>query len=140
MKKSSVVKSLLASVAVLGFVGLSNEVKADEIIIQSGDTLSKLAESHNTTVNDLVQINQISNPDLIYAGEHLFTSWNDVNHTPVQTEQVVEQPVQTEVPVVQETAPQETTQVVEQPVQESPATYSAPATTSSAKEWIAMKE
>ena len=37
--------------------------------IQSGDTLSEIAESFNTTVDILCTINGISNPDLIYAGD-----------------------------------------------------------------------
>lgn len=41
------------------------------IIIQYGDTLSELAIKYNTTVAKLVELNNISNPDLIYAGETL---------------------------------------------------------------------
>ncbi len=42
-----------------------------EIIIQRGDTLSQLAVEYNTTVARLVQINNIANPNLIYAGSKL---------------------------------------------------------------------
>ena len=37
--------------------------------IQSGDTLSEIAERFNTTVDELVRLNNIENPDLIYAGD-----------------------------------------------------------------------
>lgn len=42
-----------------------------QITIQSGDTLSALALKYHTTVANLAQINNIANPDLIYAGNHL---------------------------------------------------------------------
>jgi LysM repeat protein len=41
--------------------------------IQPGDTLSKLASRFNTTVEDLARINNIQNPNLIYAGDTLVT-------------------------------------------------------------------
>jgi LysM repeat protein len=40
--------------------------------IQKGDTLSQLAQTHNTTVDDLMEKNpNITDPDKIYAGEDL---------------------------------------------------------------------
>lgn len=41
------------------------------ITIQRGDTLSMLALEYNTTVARLVELNNIANPNLIYAGETL---------------------------------------------------------------------
>ena len=41
------------------------------IIIKWGDTLSQLAIEYNTTVAELVNLNNIKNPNLIYAGETL---------------------------------------------------------------------
>lgn len=40
-------------------------------IVKSGDTLSVIARKLNTTVNELVQLNDLSNPNLIYPGEIL---------------------------------------------------------------------
>lgn len=42
-----------------------------EITIQWGDTLSDLAIQYHTTVAELVRLNDIQNPNLIYAGETL---------------------------------------------------------------------
>ena len=42
-----------------------------EIIIQYGDTLTYLAMEYNTTVQRLVELNNIQNPNLIYAGASL---------------------------------------------------------------------
>lgn len=39
--------------------------------IQRGDNLTKIAKMYETTVNELVELNGIKNPDLIYAGEDL---------------------------------------------------------------------
>jgi|14BtaG_2_1085337.scaffolds.fasta_scaffold24496_2 LysM repeat protein len=40
-------------------------------IIQKGDTLSEIAQRNNTTVAELVDKNNITNPDMIYAGDTL---------------------------------------------------------------------
>lgn len=40
-------------------------------IVQSGDTLSGIASKYDTTVSVLVQLNGISNPNLIYPGEKI---------------------------------------------------------------------
>ena len=46
------------------------------IIIQWGDTLSQLALEYNTTVEELVRLNNIANPNLIYAGAPLVVPSN----------------------------------------------------------------
>lgn len=40
-------------------------------VVQHGDTLSEIAETHSTTVNQLVKLNGIHDPDLIYPGQIL---------------------------------------------------------------------
>ena len=49
----------------------SKEMESDDHVVQSGETLSKLAESHDTTVSELAAKNDISNPDHIEAGQKL---------------------------------------------------------------------
>ena len=39
--------------------------------MKRGDTLTKIAREYNTSVEELVEINKIRNPDLIYVGEKL---------------------------------------------------------------------
>lgn len=51
--------------------GSSDGLNYITITIQYGDTLSGLAIKYNTTVSELVKLNNISNPDLIYAGHSL---------------------------------------------------------------------
>ena len=48
--------------------------------VQSGDTLSKIANKYGTTVQELVNINNLANPNLIYPGEVLRISTNSTVH------------------------------------------------------------
>ncbi len=47
------------------------EIKSVYYKVKAGDTLSKIAKDHNTTVAKLVMLNNIDNPHLIYAGDLL---------------------------------------------------------------------
>lgn len=49
----------------------------EEIIIERGDTLSDLAIKYGTTVDRLVELNNIANPNLIFAGNTLLVPIND---------------------------------------------------------------
>ena len=40
-------------------------------MVQPGDTLWKIAKRYRTTVEDILAINEIENPDLIYPGQKL---------------------------------------------------------------------
>jgi len=60
--------------------GAAAGAEAAEVIrheIQPGDTLSKLAERFNTTVERLAELNNIENVDLIYAGAALIVPTAD---------------------------------------------------------------
>lgn len=48
--------------------------------VQSGDTLSSIASRYGTTVQELVDINNLSNPNLIYPGEVLRIATNSTVH------------------------------------------------------------
>lgn len=68
-------KTLLATVAgVATLVGGHAAVSADTVEVESGDTLSGIAHENNTTTENLVKANNISNQDLIIAGQKLTVS------------------------------------------------------------------
>ena len=50
-----------------------NEVKDSFIVytVKKGDTLGKIAKNHNTTVAELVEYNNIANPNLIRVGQEI---------------------------------------------------------------------
>lgn len=53
-------------------VTTSNKTKPTalkEYVVKSGDTLSKIAKQYGTTVEELVKLNNISNPNLIIVGQ-----------------------------------------------------------------------
>lgn len=58
-------------------INSDNINKTQSIIIKKGDTLSRLAVEYGTTVERLVEINNIKNPNLIYAGNTLLVPIND---------------------------------------------------------------
>ena len=40
-------------------------------VVKPGDTLSKIADEHATTIDEIMAANNLSDPDLIAAGQHL---------------------------------------------------------------------
>ena len=55
-------------------IRIRGNVASYEVIdytVERGDTLSRIATRYNTTVSELVRLNDITNPDLIYVGEVL---------------------------------------------------------------------
>lgn len=49
----------------------STKIDNNHVQVVSGDTLSKIAEENNTTVDQLVKDNHIANKDLIHVGDKL---------------------------------------------------------------------
>lgn len=58
-----------------------SNIDMQTIVIQYGDTLSQLAVKYNTTVAELVLLNNIANPNLIYAGDTLLVPVSNINES-----------------------------------------------------------
>ena len=139
------IKTTLAGVAALFAVFAPSFVSAQEsstYTVKEGDTLSEIAETHNTTVEKLAENNHIDNIHMIYVGQEL------VIDGPVASA-VTPAPTTYAAPAAQDetvSAPvAETTEVAEEaPVASAPAAEETVATTEAsapeAKEWIAQKE
>ncbi|WP_394405279.1 LysM peptidoglycan-binding domain-containing protein [Streptococcus sp. 20-1249] len=69
--KINYLKTTFAGFIAAASLFIAGAVSADSYTVQSGDTLSELAEKHSTTVDSIVSLNKIVSPDLIYVGQIL---------------------------------------------------------------------
>ena len=149
---SKKIKTTLAGVAALFAVFAPSFVSAQEsstYTVKEGDTLSEIAETHNTTVEKLAENNHIDNIHLIYVGQELVidgpvapvaTPAPTTYAAPAAQDETVSAPA---AETTEEAAPVASAPVAEETVATTEA--SAPAATVSgseaeAKEWIAQKE
>ena len=144
------IKSKFAGLAVvLAFLApsLTFAQESKTYTVKAGDTLSEIAETHNTTVEKLAKLNNIKNIHLIYVDQVLVID-GEAPTASTTTEAPVAEVEET--PAVTEAAVEETTYEATYEPAASTATvveesYSAPASSVSgseaeAKEWIAQKE
>ena len=149
------IKTTLAGVAALFAVFAPSFVSAQEsstYTVKEGDTLSEIAETHNTTVEKLAENNHIDNIHLIYVGQELVidgpvapaaTPAPTTYAAPAAQDETVSAPAAEITEVAEEAAPVASAPAAEETVASTEA--SAPAATVSgseaeAKEWIAQKE
>lgn len=69
----SLKKIIVTSSALMGTIltGVTLASANTTYTVQSGDTLSKIAENYDTTVNSIANLNNIKNVNLIYVGDQL---------------------------------------------------------------------
>ena len=144
--KSNIKTKFAGLAVVLAFLApsLTFAQESKTYTVKAGDTLSEIAETHNTTVEKLAKLNNIKNIHLIYVDQVLVIDGeapaaSTTTEAPVA--EVKETPAVSET-VVEETTYEPTYKPAAPVVEES---YSAPASTVSgseaeAKEWIAQKE
>ena len=144
----STIKTKFAGLAVvLAFLApsLTFAQETTTYTVKAGDTLSEIAETHNTTVEKLAELNNIENTDLIFVDQVLIID-GPAAAVAATTSTTYEAPATTEATteaVTYEAEANETT--YEAPAAVVEESYTAPAATVSgseaeAKEWIAQKE
>ena len=140
------IKTTLAGVAALFAVFAPSFVSAQEsstYTVKEGDTLSEIAETHNTTVEKLAENNHIDNIHMIYVGQELVIDGPVAPATtPAQTTYAAPA-AQDEVvsaTVTETTEVEEETPVVSETVAEETVAATVSGSEAEAKEWIAQKE
>lgn len=139
------IKTTLAGVAALFAVFAPSFVSAQEsstYTVKEGDTLSEIAETHNTTVEKLAENNHIDNIHLIYVGQELVidgpaapvASASTTYEAPAAQDEAVS------APVAETTEVEEETPVVSETVAEETVASTVSGSEAEAKEWIAQKE
>ncbi|HEW6231905.1 LysM domain protein [Streptococcus pneumoniae] len=139
------IKTTLAGLAALFAVFAPSFVSAQEsstYTVKEGDTLSEIAETHNTTVEKLAENNHIDNIHLIYVGQELVI---DGPAAPVATASTTyaapaAQDEAVSAPVAETTEVEEETPVVSETVAEETVASTVSGSEAEAKEWIAQKE
>ena len=144
MKKSTILTIATATILTLGAT-LPTYTKAEEVkegnttfyVVESGDTLSKISEKYGVdfAVIHANNADQISDADLIFAGQKLVVDGEGFDKTKVITPATDATATQVKAPVEEVASPvEEVSTPASAPVQE------VVQSTNSAKEWIASKE
>ena len=140
------IKTTLAGVAALFAVFAPSFVSAQEsstYTVKEGDTLSEIAETHNTTVEKLAENNHIDNVHLIYVGQELVIDGPVAPAATPATTTYAAPAAQDETvsaPVVETTEVAEEAPVASEAVAEETVASTVSGSEAEAKEWIAQKE
>lgn len=140
------IKTTLAGVAALFAVFAPSFVSAQEsstYTVKEGDTLSEIAETHNTTVEKLAENNHIDNIHLIYVGQELVIDGPVAPATtpaPTTYAAPAAQDETVSATVTETTEVEEETPVASETVAEETVASTVSGSEAEAKEWIAQKE
>lgn len=139
------IKTTLAGVAALFAVFAPSFVSAQEsstYTVKEGDTLSEIAETHNTTVEKLAENNHIDNIHMIYVGQELVIDGPAAPVAPASTtyEAPAAQDEAVSATVAETTEVEEETPAASETVAEETVAATVSGSEAEAKEWIAQKE
>ena len=139
------IKTTLAGVAALFAVFAPSFVSAQEsstYTVKEGDTLSEIAETHNTTIEKLAENNHIDNIHMIYVGQELVIDGPAAPVAPASTtyEAPAAQDETVSATVAETTEVEEETPVASETVAEETVASTVSGSEAEAKEWIAQKE
>lgn len=131
---------ILAGMITLTTLMIGTKADASTVKVETGDTVSGLADKYNVSIDDIVKWNHLNDKNMIIVGDKLnidgkdVKSKSDFNQNKQQSQQVVEQKV---------TPVQQTQQAISQPTQQnvqSQQTTQAQNVGEDAKEQIAYGE
>ena len=139
------IKTTLAGVAAWFAVFAPSFVSAQEsstYTVKEGDTLSEIAETHNTTVEKLAENNHIDNIHMIYVGQELVIDGPAAPVAPASTtyEAPAAQDETVSATVAETTEVEEETPAASETVAEETVVSTVSGSEAEAKEWIAQKE
>lgn len=149
--KSNIRTKFAGLAVVLAFLApsLTFAQESKTYIVKPGDTLSEIAETHNTTVEKLAKLNNIKNIHLIYVDQVLVIDGEApvVAATPATTKPAASATTEAPAPAAVEETPAVEETSAPAAATPTPAAESTPAPAATvsgseaeAKEWIAQKE
>ena len=145
-------KVLVSAAALTGTIaGATVVANADTVTVKAGDTVSELAQKYNTTVNTIQQLNNLSNPNLIFVGQQLkvnndnngqaVAQQNTNNNTQAAQQQATSQNTQAQASTQQAAQQQSASQNTQaQASNNSNYNSSVSGSDAAAKAWIAQHE
>lgn len=124
------VKIIIAGLVAMSSLLTAGIVNADTYRVKAGDTLSQIALANQTSVESLVSLNKIANPNVIYVNQVL------------ELHKVTGATTNVSLPENDKSLVEENSSVPAEPIQETPVSYTSTVVgdEADAKEWIAQKE
>lgn len=145
IKQANQLQSDLIVVGDVLEIGTQATTTPDKYTVQSGDTLSEIAQTHNVSVDDLVNWNKLADANLIFVGQELVLAQQEVQKltqvqesAPVQQSTQVQQPAQVQESNTQQQASTNTSSQVTDT--QAGASTNVSGVEADAKAWIAMRE
>ena len=144
-------KVLVSAAALTGTIaGATVVANADTVTVKAGDTVSELAQKYNTTVNTIQQLNNLSNPNLIFVGQQLkvnndnngqaVAQQNTNNNAQAAQQQATSQNTQAQASTQQAAQQQSASQNTQAQVSNNNYSSSVSGNDAAAKAWIAQHE
>ena len=144
-------KVLVSAAALTGTIaGATVVANADTVTVKAGDTVSELAQKYNTTVNTIQQLNNLSNPNLIFVGQQLkvnndnngqaVAQQNTNNNAQAAQQQATSQNTQAQASTQQAAQQQSASQNTQAQASSNNYSSSVSGNDAAAKAWIAQHE
>ncbi|CAM3221300.1 aggregation-promoting factor [Lactiplantibacillus plajomi] len=140
MKIKNALLSTAAATASLFAIGAT--AQAASVTVKAGDTVSELAETHNTTISAIEKANNLKDVNLIFVGQELELDGNVASTTTATNTTTTTQSNQasTTTQTQQQAPAQHATVAPQRQTSQATTNYNASGSEGAAKAWIAGKE